>query len=221
MNKKLKTILILVVVVVVIGVAASYFLQNKSAPSAPVTSDNPLSASSRAAGVVSSTAPLAPATEFSALLSTIKSISIDTSLFTNASYLSLRDFPITLGTEIIGRPNPFAPIGYDAASSTTTTDTPIQFETIQPGKVTSTTAEFGGQGLLSNTAQSSVVFEYGTSDLFGSATPPVSLGKNGTALFTASGLTPATMYYVRAVLVQGSNTTVGNTMTFTTTAKTR
>ena len=219
MNKKLKTILILLVVVVIIGIVANYFIQNKKTPS-PVA-QNPLTASSRAAGVAVQTVPTAAVTEFSMLLSTIKSISIDTSLFTNRSYLSLRDFPITLGTEIVGRPNPFAPVGYDTAIGTTTTDMQVQFETLQPGKVTSTTAEFGGQALLSDTTGATVVFEYGISDLFGSATPPVAMGKNGTALFTASGLTPATLYHVRAVLVQGSNTTVGNTTTFTTTAKTR
>ena len=211
MKKKLKTILILLGIIIVVGVAAQYVLRS----SAPATDTTRPLTSSRAAGVALPTGTAAP-TEFSVLLSTIKGINIDTKLFTSPAYRSLRDYPVALGTDSIGRPNPFAPIGYDAVVEGSTDATPVQFQTLQPGKITSTSAEFGGQGLLSTTAQTSVVFEYGTSDLFGSATPPVAVGKNGTALFTVTGLLPNTQYYVRAVLAQGSITTQGNTMTFTT-----
>jgi hypothetical protein len=63
------------------------------------------------------------------------------------------------------------------------------------------------------------VFEYGTNDLLGSATAPIPLGKNGTALLRITGLAKATTYYVRAVLTQGSIQKTGNIMTFTTSAK--
>jgi hypothetical protein len=154
-----------------------------------------------------------PIDQFSDLLSTIQSISIDTTIFQDPGYLSLRDHPITLGTDIIGRPNPFVPTGNDAAPSSTAT---ASVQTLAPGKITKTTAELGALVTLADTAPVSVVFEYGTSDAFGSATSPLTASHSGTTLSTISGLTPGTLYYVRADVVKGSVTAQGNTMTFTT-----
>ncbi len=65
----------------------------------------------------------------------------------------------------------------------------------------------------------SVVFEYGATDTFGSATTPVIVTKSTTTLVTIKNLTPDTFYYVRAVAVRGSNATIGDTNSFTTTKK--
>ncbi len=212
MSKKVKIFAIVALVLAAIIAASAYF-----GGSDVTSTDSALSSSAqKAAGVPITNSSSAP-TEFSVLLSTIKGISIDTSIFSNNAYRALRDYPITLGVDTKGRPNPFAPVGFD--SGTISGSAPVMqasFETIQPGKVTSTTAEFGAQGLLSNTEQASVVFEYGLNDLLGSATAPIPMGKNGTVLFRVTDLSPATTYYVRAVLVQGSTTTPGNIMTFTT-----
>ncbi len=212
MSKKVKIFAIVALVLAAIIGASAYF----SGSSTPV-SDSPLTSSTQKAAGVPLTEPAGAPSEFSVLLSTIKGISIDTSIFNTNAYRALRDYPITLGADIKGRPNPFAPVGYD--SGTISGSTPViqaSFETIQPGKITSTTAEFGAQGLLSNPEQASVIFEYGLNDLLGSATAPIQMSKNGTVLFRVTGLVPATTYYVRAVLVQGSTTTAGNIMTFTT-----
>ncbi len=217
MSKKVKIFAIVVLALALIIGASAYF-GNK--PTSAPANDSALSSSaSKAAGVALSTSN-APASEFAMLLSTIKSIILDTSVFSDPAYKALRDYPITLGTDYKGRPNPFAPVGYDVGviSGAAMPTTEVQFETLQPGKVTSTTAEFGAQAILSSTDQASVVFEYGINDLLGSATAPVALGKNGTALFRVTGLLPSTTYYVRAVLAQGSTTTPGDIMTFTTTA---
>ena len=48
--------------------------------------------------------------ELSTKLSTA---SIDTSIFSSALFISLKDFSLPLPTEIKGRPNPFASIGVD------------------------------------------------------------------------------------------------------------
>jgi len=93
---------------------------------------------------------------------------------------------------------------------------PLQVQTLAPGKVLSSSAEFSALVTSSTTDPVSVVFQYGLSDTFGSATPPTTVTKNGTALFTATGLTPATTYYVEAVAVQGSTTANGDIMSFTT-----
>lgn len=217
MNKKIKVFAIVVLIIaVIIGIAA--FVGRSSTP--PSTSDSPLSSSASKAGGVSFDTTSAPPSEFTGVLSTIKSIVLDTSIFDDPAYLALRDYPITLGSDYRGRPNPFAPVGNDVGTiSGVVTSTEVQFETLQPGKITTTTAELGAQGILSTTDQALVVFEYGINDLLGSATSPVTLSKSGTALLRITGLTPATTYFVRAVLTQGSTTKTGNIMTFTTSAR--
>jgi len=58
------------------------------------------------------------------LLNQIKSLRIDTSLFKDQIYQSLRDYTVAIPTQNVGRPNPFAPIpgvaspGSSAASGT-------------------------------------------------------------------------------------------------------
>lgn len=211
MSKKIK-IFGIVGILVALGIFGSKFM-NKSESPTPTANSNPLT-SSAGAGLPVGTSNAPIDNSFSNALSTVKSIVIDTSIFENPSYKILRDYPVVLGSDIIGRTNPFSPVGVDSPSESTVQ---TQFETLQPGKITSTTAEFGALSFVGNTSQTNVVFEYGTSELFGSATPPIAVTKNGTILYTATGLTPNTNYYVRAVLAQGSNSILGNTMTFTTT----
>lgn len=214
MSKKVK-IFVVIVLIAAVGIGASIFF-GKTTETVPISPDSALSSSaSKAAGIDFVSGP-EQMNEFASILSTIKSITIDTSIFENAAYKTLRDYPITLGTDIKGRPNPFAPVGYDVGTiSGSITAQKVQFETLQP-KVTSTTAEFGAQALLSSTTGATVVFEYGTNDLLGSGTAPIPLSQNGTALLRVNGLLPATTYFVRAVLIQGAETTAGDTMTFTT-----
>ena len=55
--------------------------------------------------------------DFLAILLNVKSINLEDSIFSDPAFLSLRDSSIELipdGTE--GRPNPFAPIGFDIIS---------------------------------------------------------------------------------------------------------
>ncbi|HEY0980279.1 MAG TPA: hypothetical protein VGE18_02630 [Candidatus Paceibacterota bacterium] len=156
------------------------------------------------------------ANEFSGLLSSVNSISIDTSIFQNAAYKTLRDYPVMLGTDIIGRINPFAPVGNDAAGTGEGTSTVVLVQTLAPGKITTTSAEVGADITVPDTVSTTVVFQYGISDTFGNTTSPVTLTKSGTTLATIIGLAPGTKYFVQAVVVRGSSTTIGNVMTFTT-----
>lgn len=156
----------------------------------------------------------ASANEFSGLLSSVNSISIDTSIFQNAAYKTLRDYPVMLGTDIIGRINPFAPVGNDQAG--TGGSSVVLVQTLAPGKVTTTSAELGADITVPDTVSTTAVFQYGISDTFGNTTSPVILTKSGTTLATITGLAPGTKYFVQAVVVRGSNTTIGNVMTFTT-----
>lgn len=213
MSKKVKIILGVVGAIVLIIVLAS-LLKSKKTP----TTANPSNLLTSTTGIVPlpGASSTTSADEFSKVLSSIKNITIDTSVFQNRAYIALRDFPVTLGSDTVGRVNPFAPIGVDSALPVTQ-DTVVQ--TLQTGKITKATAEVGAQVTLASSAPVTVVFEYGTTDTFGSVTQPVTATKSGTVLSTLTDLTPATTYYTRAVAISGSVTTTGNTTSFVTAKK--
>ena len=50
------------------------------------------------------------------LVNQLKSVSIDTSLFSNPLFVTLKDLSVTVNPENQARPNPFAPIGNDAGN---------------------------------------------------------------------------------------------------------
>jgi len=52
------------------------------------------------------------------VLDRIESIKLDEKFFENAAFLSLQDFSVVLTPEPTGRPNPFAPIGSGAQTTT-------------------------------------------------------------------------------------------------------
>lgn len=59
--------------------------------------------------------------ELLSVLANLKSISLDTSIFTDPAFLSLSDFGTTIPLEPVGRDNPFAPLtqsGVRAGAST-------------------------------------------------------------------------------------------------------
>lgn len=222
MSKKVKIFAIVVGVICVL-ILAFTFIGN----STPVANDTGLTTTAGTVTTDSSTlnagmgATAAPSADnsFAATLSSINSINLDTSIFSNAGYKALRDYPINLGTAVIGRQNPFAPMGVDSTSVDASGVATVQVQTLAPGKIVSTSAELGALVTTTSTSPTTVVFNYGLNDTFGSATPPIKVTQNGTALFTITGLTPATTYYVEAVAVQGSVTATGTIMTFTTAPK--
>ncbi len=215
MSKKVK---IFVIVILVIAVLIALFSYIGSKSSVPAQSDGlSTSAPSQSDSTLPSGGTGNPAAatsgQFSAMLSSISTITLDTSLFTEPAYLALRDFPISLGTAVVGRQNPFAPIGSDSSASAAPI---LQVQTLTPDKVVSTSAELGASVTVNNTSPVTVVFQYGTTDTFGTATAPITVSKSGTALFTAKSLAPATTYYVEAVAVQGSTTATSSITSFTT-----
>jgi hypothetical protein len=214
MSKKVKIIVIVVLVICVIIGAISYFGNNApvASTSGLTSSAGPITALPGGGGAI---VPDQNGSNFAALLSSVNTINLDTSIFSDPAYKALRDYPLSLGTAIIGRQNPFAPIGTDSTSGAAGS---LQVQTLAPGKVLSTSAEFDALVTTTTTDPTTVVFQYGLDDTFGSATTPTAVTKSGTALFTATGLTPSTTYYVEAVAVQGSSTATGSIMTFTTAA---
>jgi hypothetical protein len=222
MSKPIK-IFAIIVGVVAVGLLGYTFLGNSS----PTPAATPLSSSAMVPGAAPAALPggmpsamPGAMNTFSNALAGINGITLDTSIFSNAAYKALRDYPLTLGTAVIGRQNPFAPIGADSGSVDISAPA-VTVQTLAPSKVLTTGATFGALVSASGAtaiAGTTVVFQYGTNDTLGSATTPVKVTKSGTALFTITGLTPATTYYVEAVAVQGSTTATGTIMTFTTAA---
>lgn len=207
MSKRVK-----IFAIVIIALALLVWIFSSMGGKTPQAPDTGLSSSLGAIGP-SPVAGQSGGSEFATLLSSVKSITIDDSIFANPAFKALRDHPINVGTDVVGRSNPFAPVGTDGADLSSA---PI-VQTLQPGKITSTSAELSAQVAFTTTAPVTLVFQYGPTDQFGTVTAPQTLTKSGTGVVTISGLTPSTTYHVQAVAVVGSTTTNGNTMTFTTT----
>jgi len=213
MSKKIRNFAITILTLSLIIGAMSFF-GNSSSSSSPKV-ENSLSSSKGAGLAVTEGDSQAQNDEFSAVLASIKGISIDTSIFEDPSFKALRDYPISLGTDVVGRINPFAPVGTDTAVAIAG----VQFQTVQPINVTNIGATLGAQINVGGNEYLSTFFEYGQTNAFGTSTGPIPFTQNGTALFTISELLPSKKYFVRATLVNGSDTVTGNTMTFTTKAK--
>lgn len=165
--------------------------------------------------------------QFASLLASITTITIDTSIFSNPAYKTLRDYPVVFGTDVVGRPNPFDPIGAETSTKTTEASaenaapapvTPFSVTTLPVKKITSTSAEFGALVNMPDSAAISLVFQYGTTESFGNMTPPLKIQQSGTRSGTIKGLLPGTTYYVKVVGVHADEQPVeGNVVSFTTT----
>ncbi len=95
-NSSSHTGTIIIVVVVVLAAMAYFYTQGGSAPASGGLVSEGLDGDVGLAEVN--------------LLNQIQSIQINTSLFGDAEYLSLRDYTVDIPSQPIGRQNPFAPI---------------------------------------------------------------------------------------------------------------
>jgi hypothetical protein len=234
MSKKVK-----IFAIVVVGFSVLIFILSKVGGSSTPSSSTESLVSSNDVSVIEGTG----IDEFSTLLSSIRSINIDTSVINTPEYKSLRDYPVSLGSDIIGRTNPFAPIGSDAndpvlATTQSLVTQPVipsyalstppatpstsviasgpQVVTLQPGKITQNSAEFGAQVTLDDTVPVSVVFQYGPTDAFGFTTAPIAVKTSGTTLVTVTNLQGKAQYKVRALMLKGTQPINGNIVEFAT-----
>lgn len=93
---KYQTWILAGVFIVIAFFAYSYFFAG--APQQPLT-------------VTTVTSDAAVDQDLIALLTTLKSIRLDTAIFSDPAFQSLQDFSQALVPEPVGRPNPFAPLG--------------------------------------------------------------------------------------------------------------
>ena len=97
-KKSLKSIIIIVGIIVVALIAYFYYEGSKSASNSNLVS-TPADVDAQQVGV-----------RVLNLLNQIKSLKIDTTLFSDPSYQTLRDYSVAIPQQNVGRSNPFAPI---------------------------------------------------------------------------------------------------------------
>ena len=100
---------IVIIVVIIIAAIIGYFYYEGSTP--VTNSSLQTTAASDDAQAVGA--------RVLALLNQIRSLKIDTSIFKDPSYMTLRDYSVAIPQENVGRPNPFAPLSGMQTASTT------------------------------------------------------------------------------------------------------
>ncbi len=152
-------------------------------------------------------------TAFLSALSSLKNIKIDTSLFSDKSFMSLKNNAVKIDSITPGRVNPFSPFG----SSTKNVDiasTP-KIITEKASAVTDKTAVLNGTiNVASDVANA--YFEYGTTLNLGVVTPTIQTSLVGSFVKNILGLTPKTEYFYRACAKINNIANCGEVVTFTT-----
>ncbi|MDE2041121.1 MAG: hypothetical protein KGI59_01905 [Patescibacteria group bacterium] len=94
-QKSSKKPYLIILAVVAIGAVAYFYYQGTAAPASATLDQSP--ANDVSAQVI-------------ALLQQIQSLHIDTTLFSDPAYATLRDYSVPIQSENVGRVNPFAPV---------------------------------------------------------------------------------------------------------------
>lgn len=105
----MKNLLIIIIIIAAIGGAMYLYLEHEPA------SDDLLT------GVIMETAKEGVGGDELSVLRTLKSLSIDSSIFDTKVWASFRDSNHEIADQPVSRPNPFAPINPGEASVSTTT----------------------------------------------------------------------------------------------------
>ena len=224
MNKTLKIVIIVIVLII-----AGFFIFSLTQKNAPAPTQSGLASTGVVLGGAvanQDTTSLAGLDDFSAALASIRSVSIDTSIFSNPAYKTLQDNPISLGTEVIGRNNPFAPVGTDvdvqvfpvALPTTEIVSTNgASISTGTPTSIKTTSAIFQAQASLDPGSTATIVFAYGTTDALGSVSTPIKIKVSGPVTFAAKKLIAETQYYIQATMTLSDGTTItGDIISFNT-----
>ena len=97
-----KTWIWVTIVIIIAAIGYFYFTGSTAPANTGLVSSNPDSA--------------AVGSQVLSLLNQIQSLKIDTSLFSDPGYMTLRDYSVAIPPVNVGRPNPFAPLpGFSAS----------------------------------------------------------------------------------------------------------
>lgn len=211
MNKTHHTF-ILVLTIMTIS-ASVYFYLSQDLNSASAASGLTSSLGTNPSSVVSTVNDKATLdVSFIDKLASLTQINIDTTLFTNTSFDSLKDNTVVLESVTSGRPNPFAPIETQSTNSAPV----LPVVTNEPTQVTDKTAFLNGAIRNGLTGITSAYFEYGTTTDLGKITPTSELSLLGTFIKKIVNLTPKTSYYFRSVVKVNGVSIYGDIVSFTT-----
>ena len=204
-----KKFLVLISVIILIGGVYLYFSKNDKLEAA-VSSSNSLTSSLDSSNTSNTSSTNSIDVSFLSSLSSLMRIKIDASLFSDKSFISLKDNNIEIAQVTPGRPNPFAPTESNSFSSDNSS-----VITNEPSQVTTNSAILSGS--VNNTIKAqSVYFEYGTTPALGKLTANAEQSLIGTFVMNISQLTPKTTYYYRAVAKVNSVALYGEVVLFTT-----
>jgi hypothetical protein len=212
-----KFLIVVVIVIFTGGVYLSYSNDLVSGPFVKVANASSLSSStgfiSSALSSLSSSDKISSDIAFLTTLTSLKKITIDTSLFSDKSFISLRNNSVKIDPVIPGRSNPFSPIGVN--NKTTSTVSTPKVITDQPTGLTDKSVVFNGTINVANDT-ANTYFEYGTTKNLGTVTPIIQPSLVGTFIKNVLGLTPKTDYFYRACAKINNIANCGEVVLFTT-----
>lgn len=203
--------LIMLAILIILGGLYLFSLGNSNVSAA--TTDSSLSSSISNSSTSSLDNRIVEDTAFLSTLTSLTTINIDTSLFSDASFNALNDNTVKLDAVPAGRSNPFATIDTASSNNASVPSSPVI--TNEPSQVTDKTAALNGS-LSSLTGVTSTYFEYGSTASLGKVTQPAKQSLIGTFITNIGGLTSKTTYFFRAVAKINGNTVNGEVISFTT-----
>lgn len=149
---------------------------------------------------------------FLSTLTSLNTIKIDTSIFSNQSFVMLRNNEVKIGTVTAGRINPFAPIEINNINNEIAGPKII---TDQPTVLTDKTVVLNGNVNILN-GVTDAYFEYGVTPNLGLTTPIVKPSLVGAFIKNVLGLTPKTNYFYRACAKINNIASCGEVVSFNT-----
>jgi len=154
-------------------------------------------------------------TAFLSALASITRIKIDSTLFEEKMFTSLKDNSVNIGTVTPGRDNPFSPVLGTSSSSTSNTVVISKVVTNQPTQITENTAVLNGTINVQSDI-SSVYFKYGTTN-----DPVTILSATQSSLVSTftkslSELESQTEYFFKACVKINNVETCGDVISFST-----
>lgn len=109
-KRNIINIVILVLIVAVLGIGYQFFFAGNSSSSASLQTTGALSSKSNS---------IADTADFLAIVAGLRSLKLDTSLFSNPAFKDLQDFGVTLSPQPVRNSNPFLPLHATVAASST------------------------------------------------------------------------------------------------------
>ncbi len=211
MNKTYHKFLIAFTIFVVFGGVYLYFSNSLKSEASLISS----LASSAPEDLTSTDQKITNDIAFISTLSSLNNIKIDTSLFTNLSFVSLKDNTVLLEEDIIsGRVNPFAPVGANVTNSSSGASSSL-VKTNSPIEVESRSAIFSG---TVNNANGPVngYFEYGITKDLNQKISQNTVSLIGTFITNITVLESKTTYFYRACAKINGVSACGNIVSFVT-----